>query len=165
MESPPLVLFGPDSTDPDHDGDAPFAGLPPELVELIIGFMWRLEDQLLCRQVCKWWRQRVGFPVRYDPDNRPIRRYSFTQSVWTTLSSQGRTLRTMRFDRFGCTHLWEYSPDGHRIVREVIFQPPNRVTEIRRDHQSHRRVLTHWHLPTHTTRTEIKYDGAFCAIL
>ena len=159
-----MPLFLVNSRDPDEE-DNPLPRLPPELVEMIVERMWRLEDQLLCRQVCRWWRARVGIPVRYDNNNRRWRSYLLNQYSWATLSAEGRVLRLMEFKPWGGTHLQEYSSGGLRVKREVIFRPPNKVTEISHEHTHQRRVVTTFHLQTHAVNTEIRYNQLYCAVL
>ena len=148
-----------------EDDDYPFAELPPELVEMIIGFMWRLEDQLLCRQVCKWWRDRVGMPTRYDNNNQPYRHYLLNQHSWATLSAERRVLRMMEFKPWGSTHLWEYSSGGMRVKREVIFRPPETVTEICHEYENRRRLVTTFTLRNHNIHTEVRHTGVYCSII
>ncbi len=166
MASPAPILFGDDGEVDDSKRDVGvFGGLPPELVEMIIDRLWRLEDQLLCRRVCKWWGARVGMPVRYNALGQPERHYSLTPTMWATLGTDNRSIRTMRFDPQGATHLWEYSADGHRVDREVVFRPPDRVTEILHEHDRHRRFITTWHVRARVAKHDTFHDAVQCSIL
>jgi len=138
--------------------------LPFEIISMILDRVWKFEDQLKCRQVCKWWRSYIPLVLR-DPTTRlPVNYFSFSSQAWTCLNSDQEILKQLEFRTCGRTTLREYNPSTHTLVREVKFEPnKEKVREVIQD--DFKRIHTIWHSDTHETKNWTEFRRTECAIL
>ena len=137
--------------------------LPPEMIEHILSMVWRFEDQLRCRLVCRHWLQRIGSPVRRTPRLAPLNYYSFTPTAYVTFNAASRPIRMLEFKSFGRCVLTERSPGGS-VKRRVEYRPPGRVVET--TYMPGREVTRSWDTRSATLNTRVaQVQAPICGIL
>jgi hypothetical protein len=138
--------------------------LPPEIIELILDRVWRFEDQLNCRQVCRWWRNYI-VPVYRNPATRlPVKYYLFDPTGWTRFNSDKKVIKRLEFRSCGRTTLREYNPLTETVIREVRYEP-NKEKVRETIHDDFKRIHTIWHSDTHETKHWTEFKQVHCAIL
>lgn len=155
----------PDSdSDSSIDTDLLLPLLPTEIVEMILDHLWRFEDQLSCRKVCKWWRSYIPL-IRRDPATHlPLNYYSFSPQGWTCLGPDQEPIRQLEFRSCGRATLREYNPLTHALVRELKYEP-NKEKAREVIHDDFKRIHTIWHFNTHETKNWTEFRRTECAIL
>jgi len=131
---------------------------------MILDHVWRFEDQLVCRQVCKWWRNRIVLIRRHPTTKVPRNYFSLNPTIWACLNSKKRTIKSLEFGTCGRATLRVYNPDSHQLLREVKYEPhKEKVSEVLHDHL--KRINTVWHLDTHDIKGWTEFTQVECAIL
>ena len=138
--------------------------LPFEIISMILDRVWKFEDQLKCRQVCKWWRSYVPLVLRDPTTHLPVNYFSLTAQAWTCLGPNQEILKQLEFRTCGRATLREYNPSTHTLVREVKFEPnKEKVREVIQD--DFKRIHTIWHSDTHETKKWTEFSRPECVIL
>jgi hypothetical protein len=144
--------------------DLPLPFLPTEIVEMILDRVWRFEDQLTCRQVCKWWHNYISIVLRDSATQLPVNYYSFSPQDWICLDSNREILKRLEFRTCGRSTLREYDPLTHTLAREVKYEPNKEKVRVV-IHDDFKRSHTIWHSDTYEIKKWTEFKHTQCAVL